>query len=196
MSDGWGISIGIELSSEVCKSTQWWWVNIGSGNGLVPSGNKPLPKPMQSKIIVAIWCLNELNNWSSYQITELYTNNCNKLWIYKWRLILWSGVCSKVNSLHSPSLNPLGQPVLVYGSMGSLNIKLTHWGLVTPYSVMNFDNIGSCNGLSPDDIKPLLDAKLISSMRRKFQCIISKMSSGLNELTSWLEKRWPTFRRQ
>ena len=22
------------------------WVNIGLGNGLVPSGNKPLPKPM------------------------------------------------------------------------------------------------------------------------------------------------------
>ena len=31
---------------------QWWdmatytWVNIGSGNGLVPSGTKPLPEPM------------------------------------------------------------------------------------------------------------------------------------------------------
>ena len=24
----------------------WWSVNIGSGNGLVPSGNKPLPEPM------------------------------------------------------------------------------------------------------------------------------------------------------
>ena len=24
----------------------WWWVNIGSGNGLVPSDNKPLPEPM------------------------------------------------------------------------------------------------------------------------------------------------------
>ena len=23
-----------------------WQVNIGSGNGLVPSGNKPLPEPM------------------------------------------------------------------------------------------------------------------------------------------------------
>ena len=33
----------------------WWLVNIGSGNGLVPSGNKPLPEPMLSKITVAIW---------------------------------------------------------------------------------------------------------------------------------------------
>ena len=23
----------------------WWWVNIGSGNGLMPSGNKTLPEP-------------------------------------------------------------------------------------------------------------------------------------------------------
>ena len=28
----------------------WWSVNIGSGNGLVPSGNKPLPEPMLTQI--------------------------------------------------------------------------------------------------------------------------------------------------
>ena len=33
----------------------WWSVNIGSGNGLVPSGNKPLPGPMLTQISVAIW---------------------------------------------------------------------------------------------------------------------------------------------
>ena len=27
-----------------------WEVNIGSGNGLVPSGNKSLPEPMLTKI--------------------------------------------------------------------------------------------------------------------------------------------------
>ena len=30
-------------------------VNIGSGNGLVPSGNKPLPEPMLTQISVAKW---------------------------------------------------------------------------------------------------------------------------------------------
>ena len=30
-------------------------VNIGSGNSLVPSGNKPLPEPMLIQTIVAIW---------------------------------------------------------------------------------------------------------------------------------------------
>ena len=31
-----------------------WEFNIGSGNGLVPSGNKPLPEPILIKISVAI----------------------------------------------------------------------------------------------------------------------------------------------
>ena len=30
-------------------------VDIGSGNGLVPSGNKPLPEPVLTKISNAIW---------------------------------------------------------------------------------------------------------------------------------------------
>ena len=33
----------------------WWKINIGSGNGLVPSGNKPLPKPVLTQIYVAMW---------------------------------------------------------------------------------------------------------------------------------------------
>ena len=32
-----------------------WSVNIGSGNGLVLSGNKPLPEPVLTKISVTIW---------------------------------------------------------------------------------------------------------------------------------------------
>ena len=32
----------------------WWWVNIGSGNGLVSSGNKPSPEPMLTPIYVTI----------------------------------------------------------------------------------------------------------------------------------------------
>ena len=37
-------------------------VSIGSGNGLAPSGNKPLPEPMLTQIYVAK-CLNELTHW-------------------------------------------------------------------------------------------------------------------------------------
>ena len=34
---------------------RWWSVNIGSVNGLVQSGNKPLPEPVRNHIFVAIW---------------------------------------------------------------------------------------------------------------------------------------------
>ena len=33
----------------------WRWVSIGLGNGLVPSGMKPLPEPMLTKYLGAIW---------------------------------------------------------------------------------------------------------------------------------------------
>ena len=33
----------------------WWNINIGSGNGLVPPGNKPLFEAMMTQIHVAIW---------------------------------------------------------------------------------------------------------------------------------------------
>ena len=31
------------------------WFNIGSGNGLLPSGNKPLTEPVLTQIYGAIW---------------------------------------------------------------------------------------------------------------------------------------------
>ena len=33
----------------------WLHVNIGAGNGLLPSGNKSLPESMLTKLYVAIW---------------------------------------------------------------------------------------------------------------------------------------------
>ena len=48
----------INSCETVLKTTTepiWREVNIVSGNGLVPSGNKPLPAPILSKIAVAIW---------------------------------------------------------------------------------------------------------------------------------------------
>ena len=43
------LSILVKLpSGDMCK-TSLMIVNIGSGNGLVPSGTKPLPKPMLTK---------------------------------------------------------------------------------------------------------------------------------------------------
>ena len=51
----------------LCQGFHWWYVNIDSGNGLMPSGNKPLPEPML--IDQFLWRhmaslgANELNFW-------------------------------------------------------------------------------------------------------------------------------------
>ena len=54
------VTAGLDISSEI--ALKWTLlglsddeVNIGSGNGLVPSGNKPLPEPMLTKVPAAIW---------------------------------------------------------------------------------------------------------------------------------------------
>ena len=47
--DGWDISCEIFLLW-ISMDLKWRSVNIGSGNGLVPSGNKPLPEPMLTQI--------------------------------------------------------------------------------------------------------------------------------------------------
>ena len=59
----------------------WWEVNIGSGNGLVPLGNKPLPEPMLTQFLVAYgvarpqWVKQELikpvNSWIMVALHEL-----------------------------------------------------------------------------------------------------------------------------
>ena len=39
-------------SYEIATEPHWWWVSIGSGNGLVVTGNKPLPQLMMTQIYV------------------------------------------------------------------------------------------------------------------------------------------------
>ena len=42
----------------IATGSHWLYVNIGSVNGLVPSGNKQLSKPMSTRteFNIAIWC--------------------------------------------------------------------------------------------------------------------------------------------
>ena len=51
----------------------WWWVKIGSGDGLVPSGNKPFPEPMLTQISGAIW-----RHWLQWHNNDNNNNNNNK----------------------------------------------------------------------------------------------------------------------
>ena len=50
------------------------WVNIGSGNGLVPDGTKPLPEPVLIYHCLMIWYLHkqfhrsaqDINSWNEF----------------------------------------------------------------------------------------------------------------------------------
>ena len=42
--------------SASAREIDWWWVSIGLGNGLVPSGNKPLPEQVLTKNPDALLC--------------------------------------------------------------------------------------------------------------------------------------------
>ena len=47
----------LNCSQVYATQPHWWYINTGSGNGLVPPGNKPLPDHMLTQIYVAIiWC--------------------------------------------------------------------------------------------------------------------------------------------
>ena len=46
----------------IVSEPHWWYVNIGSGYGLVPSGNKPLPELMFTQFNLAIWGHSELTD--------------------------------------------------------------------------------------------------------------------------------------
>ena len=48
----------------------WWRVNNGSGNSLVPSGNKPLSEPILSRIPDAIWIYKATMSWHDQQSTK------------------------------------------------------------------------------------------------------------------------------
>ena len=74
----------------------WWSVNIGSGNGLVPSGTKPLPEPMLTQISVAIWChyatMSQLNQWWQ---RSMMTNGIARLqWVNN--EIYWNTSCFQI----------------------------------------------------------------------------------------------------
>ena len=60
---GWHCTLRVAAQPLASRLWRFWKVNIGSGNGLMPSGIKPLSKPMLTEIYVAIWhCLTTVNN--------------------------------------------------------------------------------------------------------------------------------------
>ena len=59
------ISTSLEIALKwMTKKSLYWEVNIGSGNGLWPSGNKPLHEPLLTQICVPIWCHSVTMSWN------------------------------------------------------------------------------------------------------------------------------------
>ena len=108
-----------------CILQRGFGVNIGSGNGLVPSGTKPLPKPMLTYHIPGFGMTLRFGGqfWSHADNHKLYT------------LVAYLN-CIELHGL----------PVM---EMAYATDTLTHWGRVTHICVGKLTNIGSDNGLSP-----------------------------------------------
>ena len=83
--DGWGISWNCP-DVNVISEVQWTSLMIsqhGSGNGMVPSGNKLLPEPMLTQFHVAIWRHQATNAIKSHlsliSISVAHSYQCAKL---------------------------------------------------------------------------------------------------------------------
>ena len=72
-----------------------WSVNIGSGNWLVSSGNKPSPGTKVTQSYTAIWSHNELTHWgrdkTAANFLTTFSNAFSWMKIYKFRFrFYWS----------------------------------------------------------------------------------------------------------
>ena len=91
----------------------WWFVNIGSGNGLVPSGNKPLPETTSTKLdTVSPLGHNGLTCWvQQYLMRSRWT-----FWKIKGDKKFASTVCGQVQ-MHETgtwSVNPTSTCLYIY----------------------------------------------------------------------------------
>ena len=93
-----------------CVSPVWWLVNIGSGNGLLLSGNKPLPEPVWPRSMSpysVTWpqwvknsCIykNVIQSWLNYSILYGVTrphpvNYCGISWIWSENVLNVCDIC-------------------------------------------------------------------------------------------------------
>ena len=81
----------------------WWYVNIGSVNGLVPSGNKQLSKPMSTRteFNIAIWCHQDTfcGTMTPYNAIDLVQIGSGNEWLVAWRRQAYSTLSHYLNKL-------------------------------------------------------------------------------------------------
>ena len=73
----------------IATGPYWWYVNIGAVNGLVPSGNKQLSKPMSTRteFNIAIWCHQNTfcGIMTPYNDIDLVQIGSGNEWLVAWR---------------------------------------------------------------------------------------------------------------
>ena len=98
-------------SSVSASEPHWWQVNIGSGNGLVPSSTKP----RASENIFRLQCKSGSSKWASPHHKQFATFLCN-FYIFKQLLgnfEIWASVRRTQRTLFSDALTkPLPEPML------------------------------------------------------------------------------------
>ena len=88
------------------RRTLWWWVSIGLGNGLAPSGNKPLSEPVLTQIYVTSrnhmspfshtrvsWALTRTrfsSCWRQETCSKTDQSHCSWIWMLWWSEGLYS----------------------------------------------------------------------------------------------------------
>ena len=79
-----------------CWIIRWWLVEFGAGNGLLPSGNKPLPEPILAQIYVTIWHhYNELMSVCTFPYVKIFDTGYSLLWHFR-----KYSYCQKLTLLH------------------------------------------------------------------------------------------------
>ena len=111
----------------------WWSVSIGSGNGLVPSGNKPLPEPMLTQFTCSVpnhylkqcwFIVNWIHMKKAYDSVEckLCKNSSHVDPLTHWGVETYRWLSEKL-------LNgkPLPKRTLIYCELNQRHLLLTHW---------------------------------------------------------------------
>ena len=179
------------------------WVNIGSGNGMLPDGRKPLPEPLltyhQWGTVISIG-----GQFQKEYLSHQWPILAGKLLIWKFLRNL-PGTNATLTSF---SLM-LDVSVLHHNKISPSVSDLTHWGRVTHICVAYLTIIASDNGLSPSRRQAIIWTNagilLIGPLGIKFSEILIKINTfsfkkmhlklssakrrpfclGLNELAIW-----------
>ena len=109
---------------------KWWLVSIGSGNGLVSSGNKSLPEPMwtRSMLPYSVTRPKRVNSWRPIQNGQYFTDDIFKCIFFNENIWISNKIALKlvpkgpINNISAlvqmmawwrPGNKPLSEPMMV-----------------------------------------------------------------------------------